>query len=370
MKVRKLLALMLVMAMALTIIPSAASAAKLVVFDIGDEKLFSINIEDGQLSNQTVEDNVDPATIALSSDSAKYFEIANITLRVGAQSGNTIDVTLRAVKAVACQECIVNFKQYDGEAWTPKYSSMLTSVVNACYLDLEEEDDQYQSSRTIDQNYTLTQSGDATYTDVTKVRLEWTLPEISVSYTSNKTWDPDSLQWVESKTVSTIGEKTATFKFTNYSSVKVGAQVSFAKAIGTDSNPYKSDVLTLDTAVAPDGDREVLYAAPTGTIKHIYTPVASEFSSLSAGTGKYGTYTVKLLNTVKVTFNVGDHGEAVDAQVLGAGSKVTQPTVAEANGEYRFKGWYTSDSYETKWDFAKDTVTADTIIYGLWQSPE
>ncbi|MDR1506213.1 MAG: InlB B-repeat-containing protein [Treponema sp.] len=47
------------------------------------------------------------------------------------------------------------------------------------------------------------------------------------------------------------------------------------------------------------------------------------------------------------------------------GGKITQPA-APAKGGFAFGGWYKEVGLTTPWDFAADTVTADTALYARW----
>lgn len=66
-------------------------------------------------------------------------------------------------------------------------------------------------------------------------------------------------------------------------------------------------------------------------------------------------------NTVAVTFNTGD-GSAVDPQTIDAGEKATRPSENPTKFNYLFYDWYTTDSYETVFDFNTE-ITTDTTVY-------
>ena len=69
-----------------------------------------------------------------------------------------------------------------------------------------------------------------------------------------------------------------------------------------------------------------------------------------------------------VTFNTQGHGNAVNSQFVQSGAKVTEPTAAEYGTEegLKFEGWYSDSACTTKWDFANNTITKDTVLYANW----
>lgn len=67
----------------------------------------------------------------------------------------------------------------------------------------------------------------------------------------------------------------------------------------------------------------------------------------------------------EVTFNMQDHGDAIDAQNIVDGGKVTAPTAPTAT-DYDFGGWYKEAGCTNAWDFANDVVTEATVLYAKW----
>ncbi|MBO7545141.1 MAG: InlB B-repeat-containing protein [Paludibacteraceae bacterium] len=68
-----------------------------------------------------------------------------------------------------------------------------------------------------------------------------------------------------------------------------------------------------------------------------------------------------------VTFDLQGHGDAVDAQYVSSGSKVSEPENPIADG-YAFEGWYKEAGCINVWDFANDVVSGVTTLYAKWTS--
>ncbi len=66
-----------------------------------------------------------------------------------------------------------------------------------------------------------------------------------------------------------------------------------------------------------------------------------------------------------VNFSTGEDGPAVTAQTVVKGGKVTKPADPKKTG-YFFDGWYTTETYETEFDFANGTIDAATTLYAKW----
>ena len=76
------------------------------------------------------------------------------------------------------------------------------------------------------------------------------------------------------------------------------------------------------------------------------------------------TLTAKWVQTYTVAFDTNG-GSAVDPVTVDAVSTVTKPADPTKSG-YTFGGWYKDSTLQTPWDFANDTVTADTTLYAKW----
>jgi len=210
----------------------------------------------------------------------------------------------------------------------PAHNVILTAdFVDGCYLDLDETDHTYLKSKDIDQNYTFKQTGATTYNDVSKVKLEWTVTDIAATYTSSKTWDPDTMSWTETKgDITGLDDHTATFKLTNYSSTKVAATVTFAAETALkdsledatfkngDTDITDKNVI-LDTAVKADktvDSSKTGANAPSKTITATLEFDQTEFAKLSEQktAATYGTYTVTIKHVYAISIEYGNSVES------------------------------------------------------------
>jgi uncharacterized repeat protein (TIGR02543 family) len=75
----------------------------------------------------------------------------------------------------------------------------------------------------------------------------------------------------------------------------------------------------------------------------------------------YAQWTLK---KYAVTFD-SRGGGAVAAQTVEHGGKAAEPETP-VNGALILEGWYKESSFATRWDFALDTVVANTTLYARW----
>ena len=70
-----------------------------------------------------------------------------------------------------------------------------------------------------------------------------------------------------------------------------------------------------------------------------------------------------------VSFVMGSYGTAISDRGVVSGSLIAEPeTPTDENGV--FLGWYKDSAFNTAWDFAVDTVTANTTLYAKWRAIE
>ncbi|GLC88056.1 InlB B-repeat-containing protein [Lysinibacillus piscis] len=67
-----------------------------------------------------------------------------------------------------------------------------------------------------------------------------------------------------------------------------------------------------------------------------------------------------------VSFEVDGDSPVPPSQTIDYNNKVTEPPIPTKVG-YTFEGWYTEDTFTTKWDFDTDVVTEDTTLYAKWE---
>ena len=127
---------------------------------------------------------------------------------------------------------------------------------------------------------------------------------------------------------------------------------------------------TRTTAIIDNGDK---LTAPTTQTKDGYRFGGWYYdNSGSEAKWDFGTDTVtramtlkaKWVQTYTVTFDTNG-GSAVDPVTVDAGSTVSKPADPMKSG-HNFGGWYKDSMLQTPWNFANDTVTADTTLYAKW----
>ena len=127
---------------------------------------------------------------------------------------------------------------------------------------------------------------------------------------------------------------------------------------------------TRTTAIIDDGGKLTAPAAPTKEGYRLY----GWYYDNNGGKAKWdldeGTVTramtlkAEWVQTYTVTFETSG-GRAVDPVTVDAGSTVSKPADPMKSG-HNFGGWYKDSMLQTPWNFANDTVTADTTLYAKW----
>lgn len=89
----------------------------------------------------------------------------------------------------------------------------------------------------------------------------------------------------------------------------------------------------------------------------------------TANTTLYAKWVSVVPETYTVSFktNYGEGGSGTCSQHIAADGLVTTPRVPKWE-DHTFVGWYTDATYANEWDFATDTVTADTVLYAKWST--
>jgi uncharacterized repeat protein (TIGR02543 family) len=120
-----------------------------------------------------------------------------------------------------------------------------------------------------------------------------------------------------------------------------------------------------------NGETIIEPAAPTkaayvfgGWYKEDTLATAWNFGSdtVSSDVTLYAKWTA--VETYTVTFN-SSGGSDVASVVVNSGEKITKPADPTNTG-YEFVTWYKEDTLTTVWNFASDTVSANTTLYANW----
>ena len=69
--------------------------------------------------------------------------------------------------------------------------------------------------------------------------------------------------------------------------------------------------------------------------------------------------------TYNVTYDMQGHGEQVASETVEEGTKLIEPATPVAK-DYRFLGWFKEPKCINVWDFTKDTVNNNIILYAGW----
>jgi uncharacterized repeat protein (TIGR02543 family) len=95
-----------------------------------------------------------------------------------------------------------------------------------------------------------------------------------------------------------------------------------------------------------------------------YTGAATVTNAANSGTVTV-TFPATAALTFTVSFTAGGGTPAPMPQSVTSGGMVALPEAMTKAG-YTFSGWYRENSFTTPWNFAADTVTADTTLYAKW----
>lgn len=121
---------------------------------------------------------------------------------------------------------------------------------------------------------------------------------------------------------------------------------------------YGTDVTTLATPVRGKDRFEGWYT--NNTLTTLYNK-----GDLSTVHNDKKYIYAKWTNVYTVSFDMKGHGTQVAAQDIVDGGKVKEPTNVVAANQ-RFDGWFTDDTYSTKWNFATNTVTSNRTLVAKW----
>ncbi|BDR52164.1 hypothetical protein KIM372_00710 [Bombiscardovia nodaiensis] len=136
--------------------------------------------------------------------------------------------------------------------------------------------------------------------------------------------------------------------------------VSFDPNTGT-GTPSRQRVLTGDHVGQPDLTPSKDHARLDGWFTAATGGRKWDFSvdTVSADTTLYAHWT-----TYTVHFDP-QNGQTIPDKLAAPGETVTAPS-DPAKGDSRFDGWFTATTGGRKWNFASNTVSADTTLYAHW----
>lgn len=142
-----------------------------------------------------------------------------------------------------------------------------------------------------------------------------------------------------------------------------------AEALPTFTVTYKAGEGTGDDVEDTDAtevaDVPGTFTAPEGKIFNGWKD--GENNDVEVGTIVTGdmTLTAQWINHYAVTFNMNDHGDAIDSQDIKHGEKATRPDDPVAIG-FDFGGWFTDNgTFEAPFDF-NTSIIAATPLYAKW----
>ena len=124
---------------------------------------------------------------------------------------------------------------------------------------------------------------------------------------------------------------------------------------------YRQNVVHGGTATPPTSPSKKGY-----TFAGWYTSTeggtkVTDFGNVTAETKVYAQYTI---NKYTVSFN-SNGGNAVASKSATYNTTISAPTSPTRIG-YGFGGWYKDKACTNKWDFSKNVVTDNTVLYAKW----
>ena len=194
------------------------------------------------------------------------------------------------------------------------------------------------------------------------------------------------------------GSETTTYNYLTQVTAVSGTRTVYVKAINNDSgnydesDPVSKDVTVYKLSINVSDDtlgevsqssinviNEATYIASENkltlsderevtTSKKTITGYTITFDGWSLENGTISQDTTitanysKTINKYTVTFDT-DGGSEVSSQTIEHGSKVTKPIPNPEKENYEFDNWYTTDSYQTEFDFDNTEITGPTTIY-------
>ena len=142
------------------------------------------------------------------------------------------------------------------------------------------------------------------------------------------------------------------------------------KACEDGFSPVEIELLNRDEF----GDKEIQLSSGTEfprTLRILFTPSEVKeyrFSVLIKNEYDKDTvysYRISQSNMYTVTFET-DGGTEIESQVIGEGEYASLPDTIPVKTGYEFRGWYTTDNFNIRFDFEETPITRDRTIYAHW----
>lgn len=95
----------------------------------------------------------------------------------------------------------------------------------------------------------------------------------------------------------------------------------------------------------------------SGASQSINQSESQSVSKIESGSSTYKSFTV--------SFELNGGTGTADAQQVAAGGKLDEPQGINRDG-FILDGWYLEETFNTRWDFDKDTVNANITLYARW----
>ena len=179
-----------------------------------------------------------------------------------------------------------------------------------------------------------------------------------------------SIQTTSSNNSVQIQSSTAAMKITADNSI-VRALLECPLQEGDTIKLVKDNKLKITFDSVATSAKTIQLASGTGANKDYYVVAAGFAGEDTIHVRKDGSNvtvtSVKVIRPAKfaVTFNMHDHGDAVTAQNIIKGGKVSEPATTDITG-WDFGGWYKESTYDNEWDFDNDVVEAATELHAKW----
>ena len=158
--------------------------------------------------------------------------------------------------------------------------------------------------------------------------------------------------------------------------VTTGNNPSFAGTEKTDWWYYNPDNLAGFQAIPNVGYilKEWRVGSPTGEVlindysqwasaSSVNGMVVHQAANLTAEQKKF--YAIFEPKSWTVSFDMGGHGQQIEATTIGNGGLLTPPEQPSEYG-YRLEAWYKEPSFENVFEFEEDTITGDITLYAKW----